>query len=574
MMQKPPITNCHTHIFTGYHVPPYLAKTFVPAPVYFLLNLNVLVKLFRSIGRKINKIKYSSELKKWQGIRSEIRLYSKLYNPVLLILGIFVFMQFVFILFRFFTWLSGSSGSKISVFFNNIEKWLSSYSLLIPEYTGKWQILAVLLMMLLLPSTRNLLKFIFSLILKIPKIFLGPLSTKMLFRYWNIVKFANYQEQSKVFSKLASQYPYETRFVILPMDMAYMEAGKPPYDLYKQLNELANLRSRRKDNFFPFIFADPRRIKEDKEFFSFTHENGNVILNECRVKTYLEKQGFAGIKIYPPLGYYPFDEELLPLWKYAADRKIPITAHSSQGPIHYRGSKKKEWNRHPVFLQTIGKAKTEALLLPEVSNTDFTGNFTHPLNYLCLLNELLLRKVVGKCREEIRELFGYIDEKTPMKYNLSHLKICFAHFAGEEHWIKFLEHDRDNYSHQINTEKGIDFLHDKNGKPSDGKTEEIWKNADWFSIIVSLMLQHPNVYADISYIAANSNILSLLKSMLAHPVLSKRILFGSDFYVVRNHKSDRQILAEMQAGLSENEFDTIARYNPLVFLNNLTKPDI
>lgn len=573
-MKKPPITNCHTHIFTGYHVPPYLAKSFLPNPLYYILNLNRLVILFRYIQRKIKKLKYSSQYKRWQGFRSAIRLYSKYYNPVFMILGILVVLQFLFILFRFFTWLNGESGSKIYVFFNNIEKWLLSYSLLIPEYTGKWQIIAVILMMLLLPSTRNLLKFLFSLILKIPKLFLGPLSAKMLLRYWNIVRFANYEDQYNVFKVLSGQYPQDARFVILPMDMAYMGAGKPPHDLYKQLDELSKIKIRRKEKFFPFIFADPRRIREDKMFFSYTHENGNVILNDCHIKTYLEQKDFAGIKIYPPLGYYPFDEELLPLWKYAADRKIPITAHSSKGPIHYRGPKKKEWDRHPVFSQTLGNGKTEPLLLPEVSNMEFTANFTHPLNYLCLLDEELLRKVAGNSRNDIKELFGYTNETTKLKYDLSHLKICFAHFAGEEHWIKFLEHDRDNYSHQIYTDKGIDFLHDKNGKFSEGKTEQIWKYADWFSIIASLMLQYPNVYADISYIVVNPNILSLLKYLLSHPVFSKRILFGSDFYVVRNHKSDRQILTDMQAELTETEFDIIARYNPLMFLNILSKPGI
>ena len=45
------------------------------------------------------------------------------------------------------------------------------------------------------------------------------------------------------------------------------------------------------------------------------------------------------------------------------------------------------------------------------------------------------------------------------------------------------------------------------------------------------------------------------------------MLYGSDFYVVRNHKSDKAILADMRAGLTESEFDQIARYNPKTYLN-------
>ncbi|HRG93896.1 MAG TPA: hypothetical protein PLZ10_13160, partial [Chitinophagaceae bacterium] len=44
---KAPIINCHTHIFTGDHVPPWLAKTFLPWPIYFLLPLSGIVRLFR-----------------------------------------------------------------------------------------------------------------------------------------------------------------------------------------------------------------------------------------------------------------------------------------------------------------------------------------------------------------------------------------------------------------------------------------------------------------------------------------------------------------------------------------------
>ncbi|MBK7095933.1 MAG: amidohydrolase family protein [Saprospiraceae bacterium] len=569
-MEKPPITNCHTHIFTGYHVPPYLAKSFVPFPFYFLFHLNFLVRVFRFFGNVSNNIKYHPALKKWQSLKASIRLYSRYYNPVLSLIGLILVIQFVFIIFRFLVWLGISEQSLFYKISFICETWLTEHKLLITDIQGFWQASGLIFLMFFIPSSRNLLKFAFRSLMLIPRAFVGPLSAKMMARYWNIVNYANYIEQRRIFFKLASQSPKGTRFVVLPMDMAYMDAGKPPYNLDRQLEELANIKKRNPGTFFPFIFADPRRIKEQENFFKYSFSEGIVKLENCFIKRMIEEKGFSGIKIYPALGYYPFDEALLPLWKYAADKKIPITAHSSKGPIHYRGSKKKEWNRHPVFMQTMSKGKTEALSLPQSSNIDFTANYTHPLNYLCLLNESVLRKVVRSCKEEIRDMFGYTDNKTPLKYDLKHLKICFAHFAGEEEWKSYLEHDRDNYSGQIfsNPDTGIDFLHDKNGKPSVGKTEQVWKYADWFSIITSLMLQHPNVYADISYIVqAEEKITPLLKQLLAHKVFSKRILFGSDFYVVRNHKSDRQILADIQAALTENEFDTIARYNPQTFLN-------
>jgi hypothetical protein len=74
------------------------------------------------------------------------------------------------------------------------------------------------------------------------------------------------------------------------------------------------------------------------------------------------------------------------------------------------------------------------------------------------------------------------------------------------------------------------------------------------------------VYADISYILQNEQIIPLLKYSLNNPGLKHYLLFGTDFYVVRNHKSEKEMLAELQATLTAEEFDLIARENPRVFL--------
>ena len=135
--------------------------------------------------------------------------------------------------------------------------------------------------------------------------------------------------------------------------------------------------------------------------------------------------------------------------------------------------------------------------------------------------------------------------------------------------MRFFERDRDNYSSQLvkNPAKGIDFIYDVKGQVAPGKLEIIWKSVDWYTIITSLMLQYKNVYADISYILHDeSSLLPLLKQTLLNDGLKKRVLFGTDFFVVRNHKSDKQMLADMMCGLSEEEFDWIARNNPKEFL--------
>lgn len=61
------------------------------------------------------------------------------------------------------------------------------------------------------------------------------------------------------------------------------------------------------------------------------------------------------------------------------------------------------------------------------------------------------------------------------------------------------------------------------------KLEDCWKTVDWYSIICSLILQHDNVYADISYILHNAKVFNLLKETIHNPNLGKKVLYGTDF---------------------------------------------
>ena len=435
----------------------------------------------------------------------------------------------------------------------------------------------------------------------------GKHTKEVFMRYLNIGRFAFHKSQGTILSQLKFQYPVNTKIVVLPMDMEFMNGGKPPERYREQMKKLAALKSKPEnhDILLPFICGDPNRIvdlskegrtvAEDKIYFAYRADDGKVILEDCFMRDYLEEKKFSGIKIYPALGYYPFDSRLLALWKYAADKGIPIITHCVKGPMYFRGKKKPEWNRHPFFEQAIGKIEPdksdgdntadpkkavsnetlyEALALPQTKNQVFSANFTHPLNFICLLEETLLRKVVANAianskDQRLIKVFGYTDDKTPLKYDLSHLKFCLGHYGGGDEWARYFEKDRYSSSNLFtHTSTGLDFLKDKEGNLKRGKIEQIWNFTDWYSIISSMMLQHPNVYADISYILhADQDILPLLKQTLRHPGLKDKVLFGTDFYVVRNHKSDKEMLADMMAGLDEEEFDQIARKNPKVFLN-------
>ena len=220
-------------------------------------------------------------------------------------------------------------------------------------------------------------------------------------------------------------------------------------------------------------------------------------------------------------------------------------------------------------MQAAPGKQLEPLLLPDVKNEAYCNNFGHPLNYLCLLDERLLRRVVSNASAEVKALFGFRDLAVPMERDLSHLKLCFGHYGGDDQWRSYFGKDRDSYNSQLKTKPliGVNFFKPGDITESFTLLEQIWKHVDWYSIITSLMLQKENVYADISYIIHDNEIVPLLKQTLQNTKLRQRVLFGTDFYVVRNHKSEKQMLAELITHLSDHDFDQIARDNPKKYLN-------
>ncbi|MBI3510248.1 MAG: amidohydrolase family protein [Bacteroidetes bacterium] len=221
---------------------------------------------------------------------------------------------------------------------------------------------------------------------KFAKLFLSGAVNK---KYERVAKFAEIglgKSQEVIFNQLRDYYKGwgDVRFVILPMDMEQMGAGKPLSNYNTQLDEIIRLRA--KDNFanilLPFLFVDPRR----REF-----QNGNDILNW--VKPYFERSGFVGLKMYPALGYYPFDERLDELYLWASDHNVPVTYHCIDGVIHYRG----KLNGFPP-----PRFPNEFHNLKETDPAKYQWNFTEPFNY-----------------KKVLELFP-------------NLKINLAHYGGED----------------------------------------------------------------------------------------------------------------------------------------------
>jgi uncharacterized protein len=332
----------------------------------------------------------------------------------------------------------------------------------------------------------------------------------VLIRLARMLAIINKDRQEDIFNEMQNYYPGDSRFVILSMDMEHMGAGKPAVSFLEQLDELADLKNKYREKVYPFVCADPR--------------NPDVT---AMVKHYVTERGFAGIKLYPALGYYPFDIRLHDVYRFALKQNLPVISHCSKGPVYYRGKYTDEMLIHPV----TGKSFTER------SNARLSWHFTDPRNFDYLMDEDLLNI--------------YMHHASPgMEVpDFSKLKVSMGHFGGDIEIRNYLE------------------------KPWNFRTNNpLEDNDNWFSTTRDLINKYDHFYADISYTWEDPSFNSLLKVILEESregedkKLFERILFGTDYFLVTREIGERQFAINLRAFLGERNFRQIATLNPVSFL--------
>lgn len=361
---------------------------------------------------------------------------------------------------------------------------------------------------------------LFEIIIKYaPRVFRSK--NDFLDRYASMLAIMELKLQENVLVKLISYYPKETRFVILSMDMEHMDAGKSKVSFKQQLNELSAIKKKYTDLVYPFICADPRNPDITQQ-----------------VKEYILNHNFAGIKLYPALGFYPFDERLHEVYKFAIENNIPIITHCAKGVIYDRARIKPENKIHPITGE----------IFTETSKRKLTTHYTDPKNFDYLMDKSMLQIYMDKYHS---------GKKAP---DFSKLKICFAHFGGEEEWENYLL------------------------TPWNPLLEKNNKNTNWFSDICDIIKKYENAYADISYLISEKKTYPLLKLLIEEGTiakkhnytsddnlkkikLSERILFGTDFFLVEQKDNERNLTIELRSFLGYENFMKIANHNPKLFLN-------
>jgi uncharacterized protein len=190
---------------------------------------------------------------------------------------------------------------------------------------------------------------------KIMKVVL-PSERDILHRYASFIITGRLGSQKKIFEAVAKEYPPNTQFFVLTMDMAFMGAGRVPRSYEEQVREICQLSVQRR-NIKVFIHIDPRR-------------SGVVEM----LKNYNKCYQIAGIKIYPPLGYAPNNPVLMECYDYCEKNGLAVVSHCSpSNPVRFKGK-----------MEELYKLLDDAGIYydKKMSRAELCALFTNPRNWI------------------------------------------------------------------------------------------------------------------------------------------------------------------------------------------------
>lgn len=156
---------------------------------------------------------------------------------------------------------------------------------------------------------------------------------RVLARYGSFASVGTKPTQQMVFENILPFYPNNARFVVLTLNMDHMGAGDSELKYQGQIDEVVALRRKYPDACLPFLSVDPR-MGSEKELEDF-------------VKRYIGPGGaadgpnmhrpFVGVKLYPALGYFPYDARLRGVYRYCEANNIPIMTHCTPDGSFFLG---------------------------------------------------------------------------------------------------------------------------------------------------------------------------------------------------------------------------------------------
>ncbi len=358
-------------------------------------------------------------------------------------------------------------------------------------------------------------------------------------RYASFLKIGKSADQLSVFENLMAQYNDPTmKFVALTMYMEKCGADVSESGFEGQLEEIIKVKQRYPDNLLVFMGIDPRwkfsgtELRKTVEFYF----NKKVEINAVR-----SEYPFVGLKLYPSMGFYAFDEKLKETFEWAADNGVPVLSHCNYlGGIYTTDTSflKSNINQFDVY---AGKKYSD--VYPTLSEPSYyekkntwkwllgTNENNNNLNTASYFLE----------PQSFKTLLEYFSKKaTP-------LKLCLAHFGGDEHIL--MDHN--------------------NSKPKSPLFGML--NTNWCTQIKNLMTLFPeNLYTDISYAVHNKAIQDPIIEDLNHPVFGKRILFGTDYFLTEREmpeQNDYNNFRQCTESKTLSNYNNISAWEQIAHIN-------
>lgn len=179
-------------------------------------------------------------------------------------------------------------------------------------------------------------------VLKVPVTVAGSLiGINWLYEFIELMALDNIADQAAQYRREMDEARVScSAILMMDLEQACEKEGQLAYeDQVNLIHQAVNLPDN-KDRMLPVIMFDPRRRVSDAWRRKLNNRPMDTFLDFCKYA--VEVLGFAGIKMYPPLGYHPgyqdqqFNSDevngaLKALYEWCEADRVPITTHASLG---------------------------------------------------------------------------------------------------------------------------------------------------------------------------------------------------------------------------------------------------
>jgi predicted TIM-barrel fold metal-dependent hydrolase len=328
----------------------------------------------------------------------------------------------------------------------------------------------------------------------------------------------------------------DIRIVGLTMNMDFMDSqpSRKQISFETQLEEIKAIKRYYPTHFFPFLGIEPRH-KSGREMVNWAkpYFESGVVTPDGKVYPY-----FCGLKMYPALGFFPFDPKLEEIFRFAEEHHLPVMTHCTR-----------------VGSQYIG-ALIESLIPDSPSMIDIPGNqniLNARINIESRIAEYRKRGWIKNSKigsnDLACDLFGHPENYIPVLEMFPNLKLCLAHMGGSNEVAKLDTGD-------LKKIREVDIM-------------------SWFEHIEIMMKKYPNLYTDVSYTLSDFNDREgvVYKTTVAFlntldndgRRLGDRVLFGTDFFMTEQERRESELYAITKENLAD-WWDIIGRVNTHKFL--------